>query len=117
MHLKFNKIIVLAFLFNWVTSSSPCYGQEESEEKFTTIGPIGISDKYKLHENKNRIIFRIKNYTSRSIYKIYGRVFSIDKEEKDLGKKFVLLNNPHQGGTFLKVTLTVPAQYQSGTLN
>ena len=102
MHLKFNKIIVLAFLFHWVTSSSPCYGQEESEEKFTTIGPIGISDQYKLPENKNAIIFRIKNYTSRSIYKIYGRVFSINKKEKNLSKKFVLLNNPHQGGSIVK---------------
>ena len=86
----------------WVTSSSPCYGQEESEEKFTTIGPIGISDQYKLPENKNGIIFRIKNYTSRSIYKIYGRVFSINKEEKNLSKKFVVLNNPHQGGNIVK---------------
>ena len=92
----------LALLLQWVIPSTFCYSQEESEEKFTTIGPIGISDKYKLPENRNAIIFRIKNYTSRSIYKIYGRVFSINKEEKDLGKKFVLLNNPHQGGNIVK---------------
>jgi len=36
------------------------------------------------------------------IYKIYGRVFSIIKEEKNLNKKFVLLNNPHQGGSIVK---------------
>ena len=102
MHLKFTKITILVVLLHWVFPIYSVYSQEESEEKFTTIGPIGISDKYKLHENKNRIIFRIKNYTSRSIYKIYGRVFSINKKEKNLSKKFVLLNNPHQGGNIVK---------------
>ena len=96
------KVIVLTLALQYVAPPSPVYAQEESEEKFTTIGPIGISDKYKLPENRNTIIFRIKNYTSRSIYKIYGRVFSINKEEKNLSKKFVLLNNPHQGGSIVK---------------
>ena len=103
MLLKFTKIIVLALLFQSVALLSSTYAQEEeSKEKFTTIGPIGISDKYKLPENRNAIIFRIKNYTSRSIYKIYGRIFSVNKEEKDLSKKFILLNNPHQGGNIVK---------------
>ena len=102
MHIKLIQIIILAFFLIWFFPTYSVYSQEENEEKFTTIGPIGISDQYKLPENKNAIIFRIKNYTSRSIYKIYGRVFSINKEEKNLSKKFALLNNPHQGGSIVK---------------
>jgi hypothetical protein len=81
---------------------SPAYGQDIEEEKFTTLGPIGISNKYKIPENRRAIIFRIKNYTSRSINQIFGRVFMISKLETDPNKKFLLINNPHKGGNILK---------------
>ena len=102
MDFKFTPKLILALILTWIIPTNEIFGQEQSEEKFTTIGPIGISNKYKIPENRNAIIFRIKNYTSRSINKIYGRVFLIKKQEKDPSRKFVLLNNPHKGGNIIK---------------
>ena len=95
-------------MFNAVTGSYPkmmVFGPlNTSKEIFkdTHVKKRSMIKKVELPENKNAIIFRIKNYTSRSIYKIYGRVISINKEGKNLSKKFVLLNNPHQGGNIVK---------------
>ena len=101
--MKNNLFIVFLLLSSSVIllSDNKAHGQEE-EEKFTTIGPIGISNKYTIPKNKRAIIFRIKNNTSRSIKQLFGRVFKIDKSQTDPQKKFLLINNPHKGGSISK---------------
>ena len=101
--MKNNLFIVLLLISSLVIllSDSKAYGQEE-EEKFTSIGPIGISNKYTIPENKRAIIFRIKNNSSRTIKQLFGRVFKIDKSQTDPQKKFLLINNPHKGGSISK---------------
>ena len=101
MHLR-TKYCLYIIVLIFAVLVSPAYGQDIEEEKFTTLGPIGISNKYKIPENRRAIIFRIKNYTSRSINQIFGRVFMISKLETDPNKKFLLINNPHKGGNILK---------------
>ncbi len=97
---------VIAFLYfialSTTLSVNQAYSQGQKEEKFTNLGPIAISDKYVLPENRRAIIFRIKNNSSRSISQIYGRVFMIKKIETDPNKRFLLINNPHKGGNILK---------------
>ncbi len=102
MQKKSTTIIFLILALILTLSSHKAYGQDQESEKFTTIGPIGISNKYTLPKNSRVITFRIKNHTSRSINQIFGRVFMINKKETDPNKRFVLINNPHKGGTIKK---------------
>ncbi len=101
--MKNNLFIAFLLIFSLVLflSNNQAYGQEE-EEKFTNIGPIGISNKYTIPEKKRAIIFRIKNNSSRTIKQLFGRVFKIDKSQTDPQKKFLLINNPHKGGSISK---------------
>jgi len=99
---NFSAIFILTLALLLTHPSPKAFGQDQGAEKFTTIGPIGISNKYKIPENRRAIIFKIKNHTSRSINKIFGRVFMIDKKETDPAKRFVLINNPHKGGSIIK---------------
>ncbi|MEK9629086.1 MAG: hypothetical protein VW455_08690 [Nitrospinota bacterium] len=102
MPIKITRICMWVLILSLFLRVDQAFAQAEEEEKFTTLGPIGISNKYTLPENRRTIIFRIKNYTSRSINKIFGRVFLIRKNETDPAKKFILLNNPHKGGAITK---------------
>ena len=101
--MKNNLFIAFLLILSLVLflSNNKAYGQEE-EEKFANIGPIGISNKYTIPENKRAIIFRIKNNSSRTIKQLFGRVFKIDKSQTDPQKKFSLINNPHKGGSISK---------------
>ena len=101
--MKNNLFIAFLLMFSSVffLSNNKAYGQEE-EEKFANIGPIGISNKYTIPENKRAIIFRIKNNSSRTIKQLFGRVFKIDKSQTDPQKKISLINNPHKGGSISK---------------
>jgi len=76
--------------------------QEVNEDKFFNIGPISISDLYTITPNKQNIVFKIKNNTSRTIRQIYGWAYKFDKGADGKGKNFVLLNNPHKGGIIIK---------------
>ncbi|MBC8284036.1 MAG: hypothetical protein H8E32_09500 [Nitrospinae bacterium] len=98
---KLFAIFLLTFVLSVLLPHYQVHSQD-ADEKFTTIGPIGISNKYTLPANRRAIVFRIKNYTSRSISQLFGRVFLIDKSQTDPQKKFLLINNPHKGGTILK---------------
>jgi len=102
MQIKLPTIFLLTLFLLSTLSIHKAYGQDQGEEKFTNIGSIGISANYTLPENRSAIIFRIKNYTSRSINQIFGRVFMIDEQETDPKKRFVLINNPHKAGTIIK---------------
>ena len=53
--------------------------QEVNEDKFFNIGPISISDLYTITPNKQNIVFKIKNNTSRTIRQIYGWAYKFDK--------------------------------------
>lgn len=97
-----SPILLLTLILLLTFPSHQAFGQNQEPEKFTTIGPIGISNKYKIPENRRAIIFKIKNYASRSINQIFGRVFMIDKKETDPAKRFLLINNPHKGGSIIK---------------
>ena len=101
--MKNNLFIVFLLIFSLIIflSNNKAYGQEE-EEKFANIGPIGISNKYTIPKNKQAIIFKIKNNSSRTIKQLFGRVFKIDKSQTDPQKKFLLINNPHKGGSISK---------------
>ena len=101
--MKNNLFIVFLLIFSLIIflSNNKAYSQEE-EEKFANIGPIGISNKYTIPKNKQAIIFKIKNNSSRTIKQLFGRVFKIDKSQTDPQKKFLLINNPHKGGSISK---------------
>ena len=101
--MKNNLFIVFLLIFSLIIflSNNKAYSQEE-DEKFANIGPIGISNKYTIPKNKQAIIFKIKNNSSRTIKQLFGRVFKIDKSQTDLQKKFLLINNPHKGGSISK---------------
>ena len=101
--MKNNLFIAFLLIFSFILflSNNQAYGQEE-EEKFANIGPIGISNKYTIPKNKQAIIFKIKNNSSRTIKQLFGRVFKIDKSQTDPQKKFLLINNPHKGGSISK---------------
>lgn len=76
--------------------------QQEINEKFENAGPIGISNLFTLPDKINAIVYRIKNNTTRTIFKIYGWVYMYDKGPNNTGKNFVLMNNPHKGGNIIK---------------
>ena len=76
--------------------------QEGNAEKFVNLGLISISDQYTLPEKINSIVFKIKNNSSRTISNIYGWVYRYDIGPGNKGKNFVLMNNPHKGGTITK---------------
>ena len=101
--MKNNLFIVFLLIFSLIIflSNNKAYSQEE-EEKFANIGPIGISNKYTIPKNEQAIIFKIKNNSSRTIKQLFGRVFKIDKSQTDPQKKFLLINNPHKGGSISK---------------
>lgn len=84
--------------------SSQALAQEDVTEKFVNLGLISISDLYTLPSETNSIVFRIKNNASRTISQIYGWVYMYDKGPEGKGTNFVLLNNPHRGGTIIKGT-------------
>ena len=84
--------------------SNQALAQEDVAEKFVNLGLISISDLYTLPSETNSIVFRIKNNASRTISQIYGWVYMYDKGPEGKGTNFVLLNNPHRGGTIIKGT-------------
>ena len=101
--MKNNLFIVFLLSLSLIIflSNNKAYGQEE-EEKVANIGPIGISNKYTIPKNEQAIIFKIKNNSSRTIKQLFGRVFKIDKSQTNPQKKFLLINNPHKGGSISK---------------
>ena len=103
LHTKKNILLLLSLiLFSSILCSVQAIAQEDSNEKFFNIGPISISDLYTIPPEKNNIVFRIKNNTSRTISQIYGWTYMFDKGPDGKGKNFVLLNNPHKGGVIIK---------------
>jgi hypothetical protein len=102
MQKKLFFVYALAFALNLAPLCFQVHSQEQKAEKFTNIGAIAISDKYTLPANRQAIIFRIRNNTTRSISQIFGKVYIIDKLATNPGKKFLLINNPHKGGNIQK---------------
>ena len=103
LHIKNNIFLLLSLsLLSSIFYSVQALAQEDSNEKFFNIGPISISDLYTIPSEKNNIIFRIKNNTSRTISQIYGWAYKFDKGPEGKTKNFVLLNNPHKGGMIIK---------------
>ena len=103
LHIKRNIFLLLSLsLLSSIFYSVQALAQEDSNEKFFNIGPISISDLYTIPSEKNNIIFRIKNNTSRTISQIYGWAYKFDKGPDGKTKNFVLLNNPHKGGMIIK---------------
>ncbi len=102
MQNKIFFVCALSFALNLAPLCFQVYGQNQSAERFTNIGAISISDKFTLPADRRAIIFRIRNNTTRSISQIFGKVYRVDKLATDLGKKFLLINNPHKGGNILK---------------
>ena len=103
LHIKNNIFLLLSLsLLSSIFYSVQALAQEDSNEKFFNIGPISISDLYTIPSEKNNIIFRIKNNTSRTISQIYGWAYKFDKGPDGKTKNFVLLNNPHKGGMIIK---------------
>ena len=99
---KYILLLSSLSLLSSIFYSVQALAQEDSNEKFFNIGPISISDLYTIPSEKNNIIFRIKNNTSRTISQIYGWAYKFDKGPDGKGKNFVLLNNPHKGGIISK---------------
>ena len=103
LHIKNNIFLLLSLsLLSSIFYSVQALAQEDSNEKFFNIGLISISDLYTIPSEKNNIIFRIKNNTSRTISQIYGWAYKFDKGPEGKTKNFVLLNNPHKGGMIIK---------------
>lgn len=105
--LKIKKQVSLLsalILLSLTSYSSQALAQEDVKEKFVNLGLISISDLYTLPSETNSIVFRIKNNASRTISQIYGWVYMYDKGPEGKGTNFVLLNNPHRGGTIIKGT-------------
>jgi len=96
----FKFYLLISFLLFFLLHNE-AFGQNE-EEKFTSMGPIGISNKYTIPEKKRAIIFRIKNNSSKTIKQLFGRVFVIDESQSDKQKRVLLINNPHKGGSIIK---------------
>ncbi len=90
-------MLIIALL----ASSDGIQAQDE-EEKFVNLGLIGVSSKYNLTPDNRGILFRIRNNTTRTISNIFGWVYIYEKGEDDKEKNFVLLNNPHKGGSIVK---------------
>jgi hypothetical protein len=99
---KYILLLSSLSLLSSIFYSVQALAQEDSNEKFFNIGPISISDLYTIPSEKNNIIFRIKNNTSRTISQIYGWAYKFDKGPDGKTKNFVLLNNPHKGGMIFK---------------
>ena len=103
LSLKLMQTIFLSWMILLVTNYPiQVLAQGSAVENFTNLGLIGISDKYTLPEKINSIVFRIKNNSSRTISNIYGWVYRYDIGPNNKGKNFVLMNNPHKGGTITK---------------
>ena len=99
---KYILLLSSLSLLSSIFYSVQALAQEDSNEKFFNIGLISISDLYTIPSEKNNIIFRIKNNTSRTISQIYGWAYKFDKGPEGKTKNFVLLNNPHKGGMIIK---------------
>ena len=93
-------------LMNWMFAlanyPSNALAHEDVNEKFENIGLIGISNLYTLPDKTSTIVFKIRNNSTRTISHIFGWVYIYDKEPNGKGKNFVLLNNPHRGGSIIK---------------
>lgn len=98
------SLLSVLILLSLTSYSSQALAQEDVTEKFVNLGLISISDLYTLPSETNSIVFRIKNNASRTISQIYGWVYMYDKGPEGKGTNFVLLNNPHRGGTIIKGT-------------
>lgn len=99
---KLFSVIALALILNIAPLCIQIYAQEQKAEIFTSLGAIAISDKNFLPPNRQAIVFRIRNDTSRSISQIFGKVYMINKIATDPSKKILLINNPHKGGNIVK---------------
>ena len=101
MRTNLSKFFLLISFLLFFLLHNETFAQNE-EEKFTNIGPIGISNKYTIPEKKQAIVFRIKNNSPKSIMQLFGRVFMTDKNQPDPKKRVLLINNPHKGGSIVK---------------
>jgi hypothetical protein len=105
--LKIKKQLLLLTALSLLSLTShavQALAQDDVKERFVNLGLISISDLYTLHSKTNSIVFRIKNNAGRTISQIYGWVYIYDKGAEGKGTNFVLLNNPHRGGTIIKGT-------------
>ena len=98
------KIICLLFFCLTLVSFSPdeAAAQNISQKDFTNLGLISISRNYTLAKDASHIIFPIRNNTTRTISNIFGWVYRFNQPPEGKPFNFVLVNNPHRGGTVIK---------------
>ncbi|MFQ5444352.1 MAG: hypothetical protein ACE5EK_07030 [Nitrospinales bacterium] len=105
------RITLFSLLIVFISETS-LTAQEEPDDlqSFINLGLISFSPKYKLAENGNHIIFRIRNNSGRSISNIFGWVYSFTKGKDGKGTDFRLVNNPHKGGMIVKGGPHIPGK-------
>ena len=102
-YLLFESCLTLIILL-LLMASDPRHAlaQDDTNEKFSNLGLIGVSNLFTLPEKTNTIVFRIRNNSSRTISHIFGWVYQYDKTANGKGSNYLLLNNPHKGGNIIK---------------
>ena len=71
------------------------------DQGFIDYGSLSISIGYKLARNKKQIIYKISNNTNKSIDRLFGQIYKIERDETGRVTKNVLANNPNTSGTLI----------------
>ena len=71
------------------------------DQGFIDYGSLSISIGYKLARNKKQIIYKISNNTNKSIDRLFGQIYKIERDETGRVTKNVLVNNPNTSGILI----------------
>jgi len=94
--------VLAAGLAAWLLVFGADAAQKEDESQYVHLGLISFSPKYILAKDFSHIIFNIKNNGARTLSEIFGWVYLYQEGDAEKAKDFILVNNPHRGGTVVK---------------
>ncbi|QPJ65599.1 MAG: hypothetical protein G3M78_09415 [Candidatus Nitrohelix vancouverensis] len=71
------------------------------DKDWVSLGLISYDKKYRIRPGDDFIIFNIQNNASKTITNLYAWIYKYQEDDEGKPGKFLLVNNPHRGGTII----------------